>query len=58
MQKLLQLLKSGFKITINCNKNQSKVSIERKKKQYLDYSVYAGFQGVNRLFYHLKIIHI
>ena len=27
---LLQLLKSGFKRTINCNKYQSKVSIERQ----------------------------
>ena len=34
--KLLQQLKSEFKKTINCNKYQSKVSIQRQS-QYLDY---------------------
>ena len=48
-EKLLQQLKSGFKSTNNCNKYQSKISIERPN-QYLDYLVYPGLQGVNRLF--------
>ena len=34
--KLLQQFKSEFKRTINCNKYQSKVSIQRQS-QYLDY---------------------
>ena len=47
--KLLEKLKSGFKRTINWNKYQSKVSIERQN-QYLDYLVDPSFEGVNRLF--------
>ena len=43
---MLEQLKSGFKRTINWNKNQSKKSIERPNL-YLDYLIY---QGVNRLF--------
>ena len=35
-EKILQKLKSGFKRTINCNKYQSKVLIERQT-HYLDY---------------------
>ena len=46
--KLLQQLKSGFKITINWNKYQPKVSKEAPS-QYLDFLIYAIFQGVNRL---------
>ena len=45
--KLLQQLKSGFKGTINWNKYQSKVSIERQS-QYLDFLIDPSFQGVNR----------
>ena len=47
--KLLQQLKSGFKRTINWNKYQSNVSIERPR-QYLDFLVDPIFQGINRLF--------
>ena len=47
--KLLKQLKSGFKRTLNWNKYQSKVSIERQE-QYLDYLIDSSFQGVNRLF--------
>ena len=45
-------LKSGIKTTIktiNCNKYQSKIAIERKK-EYLDCSVKPTFQGLHRLF--------
>ena len=42
-------MKSGFKKTINCNRYQPKVSIERQN-QYLDYSVDPSFQKANRLF--------
>ena len=55
--KLLQQLKSGFKRTINWNKYQSKISIERPSA-YVDYLIHSSFQGVNRLFlYHLKTMH-
>ena len=47
--KLLDQLKSGFERTINWNKYQSKVSIERKN-QYLDFFIDPNFQGVKRLF--------
>ena len=47
--KLHKQLKSGFRITINWNKYQSKKSIERPN-HYLDYWIDPGFQGVNRLF--------
>ena len=47
--KLLQQLKSGFKRTINWNKCQPKVSLERQN-QYLDFLIDPSFQGVNRLF--------
>ena len=42
-------IKSSFKKTINCNKYQSTVSIE-KQNQYSDYLIGPSFQGVNRLF--------
>ena len=47
--KLHELLKSGFKRTINWNKYQPKVSPERPN-QYLDFLIDPSFQGVNRLF--------
>ena len=46
--KLLQLLKSGFKRTINWNKYLSKVTIQRQH-QYSDYLINPTFQGVDRL---------
>ena len=42
-------MQSNFTRTINLNKYQSKVAIERKK-QYLDYLRDPSFQGVNRRF--------
>ena len=42
-------MKSGFRRTINWNKYQSKMSIERPNEN-LDYLVDPNFQGVNRLF--------
>ena len=47
--KLLQQLKSGFTGTINWNKYQSNVSIERQN-WYVDYLIYPSFQEVNRHF--------
>ena len=44
--KLLDKLKSGFKITINWNKYQSKVLIHTRN-QYLDYLIDLSFQEVN-----------
>ena len=55
--KLLQQLKSDFKITVNWNKYQSKVTIQAPNL-YLDYLIDPIFQGANRLFCHLKILHI
>ena len=46
--KLLEQLKSGFKRTIDWNKYQTKVLIERQN-QYLDYLIEPRFHGVNRL---------
>ena len=46
---LLQKLISGFERTIDRNKYQSKVSIERQN-QNLDYLIDLVFQGVIRLF--------
>ena len=48
-EKLLEKLKSGFKRTINWNKDQSKLSIEIPK-QYLYYIVDPSFERVNKLF--------
>ena len=47
--KLLQQFKSGFKRTINWNKNQSDPRT-CAQNQYLNHLVDPGFQGVNRLF--------
>ena len=47
--KLLKQLKSGLEKTINWNKYQSNVSIERTN-QFLNYLIDPCFQGVNRLF--------
>ena len=47
--KLLQLLKSGFKRTINWNKYQSSTKILAQNR-YLNYMIDPGFQGVDRLF--------
>ena len=46
--KLLQLLKSGFKRTINWSKYQSKVTVQEQNR-YLDFLIDPSFQGVNRL---------
>ena len=45
----MQQLKSGFKRTINCNKYQSKVTIQVPNR-YLDFLIDPSFQEVNRLF--------
>ena len=45
----MQLLKLGFKITINWNKYQSKVTLSTQNP-YLDYLVDPSFQVENRLF--------
>ena len=47
--KLLQQLKSGFKITIKWNKYQTKLSTEGQN-QYLDFLNDLSFQRGNRLF--------
>ena len=47
--KLLQQLKSGFKITINWNKYQSDPKTYARN-QYLNHLFNPSFQGVNRLF--------
>ena len=54
--KLLHQLKSRLRRTINWNKYQSKISTERPN-QYLNYLIDPSFQGVDVLFYHLKIMH-
>ena len=46
----MQQLKSGFKRTVNCNKNQLNVEPYTTRKLYLDYLINPSFQGVNRLF--------
>ena len=45
--KPLQQLRSRFKRTINCNKYQSKVTVQ-EQKQYLDFLIDPSFQGVSR----------
>ena len=45
---MLEQLKAGFKITINRNKYQSKISTE-KPNQHLDLIIDQSFQAVNRL---------
>ena len=47
--KLLQQIKSGFKRTINWNKDQSKVTTQ-SQNQYLDFLIDSGFLEVNRIF--------
>ena len=47
--KLLQQLKSEFKLTINWNKYYSKATIY-VQNQYLDYLTDPSFQGINSLF--------
>ena len=47
--RLLEQLRSGFKITIDWSKNQTKVSLERKN-QYVDFLINPSFQRVDRLF--------
>ena len=49
--KLLEQLKSGFKISINWNKYQIKASTERIN-QYLHFLIDPSSQGVNRLQLH------
>ena len=47
--RLLQQLKSGFKLAINWNKYQSKVSIQAPNS-YFDFLIDLSFQVVNKLF--------
>ena len=47
--KLLEQLKSGFKRILYWNKYQS-IKLTERQNKYLDYLIYPGFQGVNRLF--------
>ena len=47
--KLLEQLISGFKRTINWNKEEPKVTVEQQN-WYLDFLINPSFQGVNRLF--------
>ena len=54
--KLLQQLKSCFKRTINWNKNQSSITIQ-KQNRYVDYLTGSSIQRINRLLlYHLKML--
>ena len=48
-EKILQQLKRGFKITINYDKYQSKITTQAPKR-YLDYLNDPSFLGVNRSF--------
>ena len=47
--KLLEQLKPGFEINIDCNKYQSIISMQMQK-QYLYFLTDPSFQGVNKLF--------
>ena len=47
--KLLQLLKSGFKRTINWNKYESNIK-RYAQNRYLNHLINPSFQGVSRLF--------
>ena len=47
--KLLEQLKSGFKIAINWNKYKSKVTTQ-EPNPYVDYLTDPNIQGVNRIF--------
>ena len=46
---MYEQIKPGFKITINRNKYQSKIST-KKPNQHLDFIIDQSFQAVNRLF--------
>ena len=48
-EKLLQQLKTVFKITINWNKYQSD-STPQTRNQFLNHVIDPSFQGVNRIF--------
>ena len=52
--KLLKQLESGFKVTINWNKYQSKVTRQTRNKNF-DFLIDPSFQGVNRDFRHSNI---
>ena len=46
----IKQLKFGFKKTMNWNKYQSKIT-NQMQNRYLDFLIYPGFQGVNRIFF-------
>ena len=46
--KLLQQLKTGFKLTINWNKYQSKPTLQTRNR-YINYLIDPSFQRVNRI---------
>ena len=48
--KLLEQLKSGFKRTIKWNKYRSQMTVQRKKKNTLNYLIDQTFTNLNRLF--------
>ena len=52
--KLLQQLKSGFKRTINWNKYESNIKTFAQNR-YLNHLINPSFQGVNFLYYLLKM---
>ena len=52
--KLLNQLESGFKVKINWNKYQSKVTQQTRNKNF-DFLIDPSFQGVNRDFRYLNI---
>ena len=52
--KLFEKLTSGFKRTINWNKYLTEIPTEIQN-QYLYFLIDPSFQGINRLFYHLKM---
>ena len=54
--KLLQQLKLGFKKAINRNKYASKPELLGQNAQ-LNHLVEPSFQGINRPFYYLKMMH-
>ena len=47
--KTITSIESDFKRTVNYNKYQSKLTIQRQS-QYLDYLIDPSFQGVNRIY--------
>ena len=48
--KLLQQLKSEFKLTINWNKYETKRTTQNAPNEYFDFLIEPSFQGVSRLF--------